>query len=228
MQIETLTNRDPKRLELLLRIAIWMLVLLFFRVIIAILLQYQNYFPPNFESSFLRGREATFNGWYQIAFYAHILSGPPCLLIAAFLMFSGGRSELGSWHRRLGKVLAGLALLVMLPSGLAMSLRSFTGPIAGVGFAALSALSAGSIVIAARHAMAGRYALHQLWARRSFVFLCSPLLLRLWGGAMYVLGIESDGTYRFAAWASWLIPLALFELSRRPVAVRWFNKIKES
>lgn len=227
MQIEKLTTRGSKRLELLLLIAFWLLLLLFYRVIVAILLQYQNYFPPNFDSSFLRGREATFNGWYRFAFYAHIISGPPCLLIAAFLMFSGGKTELGPWHRHLGKILATLALLVMLPSGFVMSTRAFAGPIAGFGFAALTVSSAGSILLTAWHAKAGRFVIHQLWAKRSFALLCSPLLLRLFGGAMYVLGTENDWTYRFAAWASWLIPVALFELSRCSFAMRWFAKLKE-
>ena len=55
------------------------------------------------------------------------------------------------------------------------------------------------------------FQLHQRWASRCFLFLCSPLLLRLISGAAIVMQLESDAFYRFNAWGSWLIPLAILE-----------------
>ena len=39
----------------------WLAVVLILRVLVAILANYPDYFPPNFDSLFLQGREATFS-----------------------------------------------------------------------------------------------------------------------------------------------------------------------
>lgn len=51
-----------------------------------VLLTLRDYFPPNFRSTFLWGREAYFFGAYQWAFTAHVLSGPFCLLSGLVLL----------------------------------------------------------------------------------------------------------------------------------------------
>lgn len=40
----------------------WLAAALVLRVLVTILLNYPDYFPPNFDSLFLEGREATFAG----------------------------------------------------------------------------------------------------------------------------------------------------------------------
>jgi hypothetical protein len=42
------------------------------KVNLAVVWGYRNYFPPDFNSEFLRGRQDYFAGAYQWAFYAHI------------------------------------------------------------------------------------------------------------------------------------------------------------
>lgn len=207
-------SEDRNRLVAMKRVAFWLLVLLFCKVLISIVFEYRNYFPANFTSNFLSGRKSYFFGYYQWAFYVHIVSGPTALLIASFLMFSGKRKLLSSWHRRLGKLLAYIVLLLMLPSGVVMATKAFTGPIAGAGFFSLTMLTAACVVVASWHASKRRFKRHQVWATRSFILLCSPLLLRLMTGATIVLNVDSDWTYRFAAWGSWLIPFAALEVWR--------------
>lgn len=219
-------NDRPSRLWVMKRIAFWLLVALFFKVLVSIVLEYRNYFPANFESNFLAGREEFFSGSYRFAFYAHIISGPICLLIAAFLMFSGKRKSLGHWHRRLGKTLASLVLLVMLPSGLVMATQALTGPIAGAAFFVLVFTTAFCVSMASWHASQRRFAIHQTWATRSFILLCSPMLLRLMTGATIVLEVDNEWTYRFAAWGSWSIPLAVFEVRRILQRYRKFSSVK--
>ncbi len=226
-QIARSTTNHRRRLEVLKQIAFWMLVLLFFRVVFLVVIEYRNYFPANFESNFLSGREANFFGLYRSAFYAHIISGPFCLLIAAFLMFSGKKRSLGKWHRWLGKTLSILVLLVMLPSGFIMATQAFTGLIAGISFYLLTLITAFCVGIASWHASQRRFAIHQLWATRSFILLCSPLLLRLMTGATIVSGFENEWTYRFAAWGSWLIPLTVFEIRRQQTQRSRFRSSKE-
>ncbi len=46
--------------------------LLILKVTVAVMLGYVNYFPPNFDADFLRGRERYFFGAYQWAFYRRV------------------------------------------------------------------------------------------------------------------------------------------------------------
>ena len=213
-QLATTTRVPATRLETLKRIAFWLLVALFFKILGSIVLEYRNYFPANFDSNFLSGRREFFVGSYRAAFYIHIISGPIALLIAAFLMFSGKRKPFHRWHQRLEKTLAYLVLLLMLPSGLVMATRALTGPVAGAAFFVLTFATAICVGVASWHASQRRFAVHQVWATRSFILLCSPLLLRLMTGATIVFDVEGQWTYRFAAWGSWLIPLTVFETRR--------------
>ena len=219
-QITSMAAKRSDRLETMKRIAFWLLIILFFKTVAAILVEYRNYFPANFDSNFLYGREAFFHGSYRFAFYAHIISGPICLLIAAFLMFSGKRKSLGHWHRRLGKTLAITVLVVMLPSGFVMATRALSGPIAGVSFFLLTFATAGCVIASSWYASQGRFANHQVWATRSFILLCSPLLLRLMTGTTIFFEFENAWTYRFAAWGSWVIPLTVFELFKKRKRIR--------
>ncbi len=207
-------NGKSPRLQLLQKVAFWGAVVLFFKTLVMVVAEYRNYFPANFASDFLIGKEGFFHGSYRIAFYVHICTGPIALLIAAYLMFSGLRRDHRGLHRALGKTLVCLTTLLMLPSGMVMATRALTGPIAGVAFFLLSGLTAVCIVMSAWHAKNRRFAVHRVWATRSFLLLTSPLLLRLMTGATIVLDVESDWTYRFAAWGSWFVPLTIFEVRR--------------
>ena len=64
----------------------WLAVVLILRVLATILANYPDYFPPNFDSLFLQGREATFTGTYEAAFYVHIFSGPVVLFNGLILL----------------------------------------------------------------------------------------------------------------------------------------------
>jgi hypothetical protein len=48
---------------------------------------------------------------------------------------------------------------------------------------------------------------------RCFLLLCSAVVLRLIGGLATVTHIGGNWSYPLAAWASWLVPLGIFELS---------------
>lgn len=50
-------------------------------VLAGILRNYPRYLPPDFTSDFLLGREDSFHGGYQWAFYAHLAAGPVTLLL---------------------------------------------------------------------------------------------------------------------------------------------------
>ncbi|WP_254510453.1 DUF2306 domain-containing protein [Anatilimnocola floriformis] len=189
------------------------ITLLGVRVLIGIVWEYRLYFPPNFQTAaFLIGREETFTPLYAAAFYSHIISGPPAILLAAFLLWSSSRSALQKAHRWAGRILGVLVFAVLLPSGLWMAGRAFAGPLAGIGFASLTLSTACTLGKAISLARRRKFALHQQWAIRTFLLLASPLLLRVIGGALSVSGWDIPAAYIANAWLSWLVPLAGYEV----------------
>jgi uncharacterized membrane protein len=196
----------------LLRFVYAALSLLFLKLLISILYEYRNYFPANFDSAFLTGRQSLFVGSYRVAFYVHLISGPLAVVLGCCMMLSGGRSNYRQFHRLAGRLLILIVMLAVAPSGLVMALWAHAGPIAAVGFGLLSLGTALTAFTTIAQARARQFRSHQRWATRCFILLCSPLLLRLVSGALMVLQWDSEWTYRLNAWLSWLIPLAVYEV----------------
>jgi hypothetical protein len=110
-------------------------VLLILKVTVAVLWGYRAYFPPDFQSDFLRGRESYFFGSYRTAFHLHLASGPLSLVLGMLLISQRFRAKFPEWHRSLGRVQGLNVLLLVAPSGLWMAWYASTGPVAGAGFA---------------------------------------------------------------------------------------------
>jgi uncharacterized membrane protein len=199
----------------------WLAVGLILRVLVVILANYPDYFPPDFDSLFLQGREATFTGAYRPAFYVHIVSGPAVLVNGLILLSESVRRRHGSLHRRLGRVQVVLLLGFLLPSGVVMARHAFGGWPAGLSFLLLSAATAGCAIVGVMQAWGRRFDRHRRWMLRSYVLICSAVVLRLLSGAASLVHVPNpEGAYVIAAWASWLLPAAAFEIGRRGPAVR--------
>ncbi len=204
----------------------WLAVVLILRVLVSILLNYPDYFPPNFDSLFLQNREATFKGTYRLAFYVHIFSAPIVLLSGLVLLSEYVRRQYSSLHRYLGRVHVAVLLLFMLPSSVVMSRHAFGGWPAGLSFLMLSATTGSCVVVGVIHAWRRRYGQHRVWMLRSYLLICSAVTLRLVSGTAGLFGVpNAEEAYVVAAWGSWLLPLTAFEfveripahrLSRRP------------
>lgn len=207
------------------RVATILAALLILKVTGGVVLNYRNYLPPNFDSDFLRGREAYFWGSYGWAFYAHIAAGPLSLILGMILIGERFRLSHPKWHRILGRVQGLLVLIVVAPSGLWMAWRAEAGLVAALGFAALAVVTATTVALGWRSAVQRRFAAHRRWMWRCFLLLCSTVVLRLMAGLATVLHIEAGWLDPLAAWASWLVPLAAFELSPHGRAA-WKDSIK--
>lgn len=186
-------------------------VLLFAKAFLSILYQYRFYFPADFESDFLIVRRDWFHGVYRSAFYAHIVSAPVALLAGLFLVVSGPNRRYRHLHRLVGWFLAVLVFAFVSPSGLVMAAYAPAGMFAGTGLAALATGTSVSLIMAIRGARDGRIEIHQRWAMRCFILLCSPLLLRLITGFVIVIRLDPDWNDRINPWLSWLFPLVGFE-----------------
>lgn len=194
----------------------WLAIVLILRVLATILANYPDYFPPNFDSLFLQGREFTFVGTYQWAFYVHIFSGPVVLFNGLILLSDYVRRRYGGLHRFLGRVQVGVLLLLVLPSSAVMSRHAFGGWAAGLSFLLLSAATAGCAIVGVVHARRRRYDQHRRWMLRCYVLICSAVALRLISGAAGLVGVPSpERAYVVAAWCSWLLPLAAYEIAER-------------
>jgi uncharacterized membrane protein len=201
------------RLKILATVLRWLAALLILRVLVAILANYPDYFPPNFDSLFLQGREATFTGAYRPAFYIHIFSSPVVLFNGLILMSESIRRLYGGLHRFLGRVQVVVLVFFVLPSGVVMSRHAFGGWPAGLSFLALSAATASCAIIGVIYARRGRYDRHRRWMLRCYILICSAVALRLISGTAGLVGVPSaEEAYIVAAWSSWLLPLAAFEI----------------
>lgn len=204
------------RYRILTTVLRWLAVALVLRVLVTILANYPDYFPPKFDSLFLQGREATFTGVYPAAFYVHIFTGPVVLLGGLVLLSESIRRRYGGLHRWLGRVQVVVLLVFVLPSAVVMSRRAFGGWPAGLSFLVLSVATAGCAIVGVVHALRRSYRRHRRWMLRCYVLICSAVALRLISGAAGMVGVSSpEGAYVVAAWSSWLVPLAGFEVAER-------------
>ena len=163
---------------------------------------FRDYFPPNFDSYFLSGRNGYFFGSYRWAFYAHILSGPVTLLLGLVLVSNAFRRRYRGWHPRLGKIQVALVVLFVTPSGLWMATKADGGTVAVVGFATLAVATFATCFFGWRAAVARRFQSHERWMQRCFVLLCSAVVLRLIGGLATIFEFDSSWSYPFASWFS--------------------------
>ena len=201
--------------------------LLILRALVSIVANYPDYFPPDFQSSFLQGREESFIGTYRWAFYVHIFSGPLVLLNGLVLM-TNWVIRYRTLHRFLGWVQIVCLLVFMLPSGMVMALQSFGGFWAGLSFMVLSGTTAVCAILGVVNARQGKLKQHRQWMVRSYVLICSAVSLRLVSGATGFVGVtDAEWAYVFAAWMSWVLPLVVWEIVDRMPKGRFTNP-KES
>ncbi len=209
------------------RILTLLAAVLIFKVVISVVSNYVHYFPPDFSSDFLRGRERYFFGAYQWAFTAHILSGPVSLILGLILIWERSRSRYPRTHRYLGRLQVACVLLLVTPSGLWMAYHAAAGPIAAVGLAALAIATAACAALGARAAVTRRFVDHRRWMWRCYLLLCSAVVLRLMGGLATVAGVTAPWFDPLATWMCWLMPLAAFEIRERTRGNAWSWKSRE-
>ncbi|MBI3866445.1 MAG: DUF2306 domain-containing protein, partial [Planctomycetia bacterium] len=214
---------NDRRSITLPRVLTFLAVVLVLKITGGVVLKYVDYFPPNFQSDFLLGREPYFFGTYRWAFYVHLLAGPVSLILGLILLSERFRHTFPKWHRLLGRIQVLDVLFLLAPSGLWMAYRAEAGPVAGVGFAVLAVTTGTTVALGWRSAVQRRFAVHRRWMTRCFLLLCSTVVLRLIAGVATVTGMQGTWVEPLAAWVSWVVPLAVFEAAgavSRQIAIR--------
>lgn len=190
----------------------WLLALILIaKILLQIVIDYRNYLPPNFQSSFLIGREEYFFGLYSFAFYLHIFAGPTSIVLGLFLLLSV-KTRFDTRHRVLGRIQFLVVMLGVVPSGLVMSIWAYTGMVAGIGFAAHGIATATTMLLAVKFARENQIQKHQQFANRCLILLIAPIFLRINSSVMSVTGLESEFSYQLSAWLCWVIPLVAYQL----------------
>lgn len=203
-------NVSPSILRRCLAIAVVMLILKTCWTVASLL---PAYLTPNFDTDFLLGREPHFYGPYQYAFYIHILSGPFSLLVGMWLLSHSLRMRWPVVHRQLGRFQVACIVGLVVPSGLWMSCFAQAGNVAASAFATLAVATGWAAYRGWRQAVKGNFASHRMWMLRTFTLLCSAVVIRLLGGLASIFGVYWEWFDPLAAWASWLIPLAILEVT---------------
>lgn len=181
------------------------------KTIAATVSNWLDYFPPNFTSAFLTGRKAYFFGPYQIAFFLHVVSGPISLILGLLLITKPIRSRWPKWHRRMGQLQVTVVILFVAPSGFWMAFRAVGGIVSVSGFACLALLTGWSAFTGYRAVRQRNFRSHEIWMTRCFLLLISAVVLRIIAGIAIVAQIQNDWVYPISAWASWILPLIIYD-----------------
>ncbi|HEX7944621.1 MAG TPA: DUF2306 domain-containing protein [Phenylobacterium sp.] len=148
----------------------------------------------------------------------HAAGAGTALLTVAFQFLPAIRRR-RAVHRWIGRVY-GAAVIVSGSAGLALSVGTTAGPIAGLGFGLLAAIwiyvtSQGWLAARAR-----RFDEHRRWMIRSFSLTFAAVTLRLYMPAAGIAGLDMGQAYVAIAWLAWVPNLALAELYLRREGVR--------
>lgn len=200
---------------MLVRVFTWLAALLVCKVTLSVVISYRHYLPPSFESEFLQGREAYFWGAYSWAFYTHLVAGPASLVLGTVLVSGRFRRLAPAWHKRLGRVQGLCVLLLLAPSGLWMARYAATGTIAALGLGSLAIATAACVLLGWKAAVERRFGDHERWMWRTYRLLLSAVVIRMIGGLATVAEIDAAWLYPLSTWASWLVPLVVFESVQR-------------
>jgi hypothetical protein len=201
--------------SLVLRVLAFLALSLICKTVASVVWGYRQYLPPDFQSDFLQGRESYFGGAYGWAFYAHLAAGPASLILGTILLSGRFRQRAAAWHRRLGRVQGLCVLLVLVPSGLWMSWYATTGALAALGLGSLAIATAACVLLGWKAAVQQRLVDHKRWMWRTYLLLCSAVVIRVIGGLATVTGFEAPWLYPLSTWVSWLVPLLVFETIQR-------------
>ena len=148
----------------------------------------------------------------------HAACAATALLTVAFQLLPAIRRR-RTIHRWIGRVYVA-AVMVGGSAGLALSVGTTAGPIAGVGFGLLAVLwlhFTGQGWLTAR---ARRFDEHRRWMIRSFSLTFAAVTLRLYMPLAEAAGFDGAQAYVVIAWLAWVPNLLVAELYLRRGALR--------
>jgi hypothetical protein len=148
----------------------------------------------------------------------HAAGAGTALLVVAFQLLPALRRH-RTFHRWLGRVY-GTAVIVSGSAGLALSIGTTAGPVAGLGFGLLAVIWLYVTAQGWLTARARRFDEHRRWMIRSFSLTFGAVTLRLYMPLAGVMGLDMAQAYVAIAWLAWVPNLMIAELYLRRDALR--------
>ncbi len=145
-----------------------------------------------------------------LAFVLHVSFAPIALIIGAVQFFPKMRTKRPTLHRWLGRIY-GVAVLISGLAGLIVAMGAEGGPVAQVGFGALSLLWLLFTANAVRLAIAREITRHRRWMIRSFALTFAGVTLRLYLIGFLVSGFSYTEASVYLAWLCWVPNLIFME-----------------
>jgi hypothetical protein len=139
----------------------------------------------------------------MLLFALHAVGAGIALLLLPLQAMLARTSRTGAAHRWIGRLyVSGVTLGAA--AALPLSLHSFGGPVAGLGFAALALAWLGCTWAGVAAARGGRRRAHAQWMVRSGALTASAITLRLYLPLPELVGLAYEEGYRWIAWGCWL------------------------
>ena len=180
-----------------------------------VLWPFPHYFVADLDYGFLKNKGAFFySSGYYIGFYIHIIGAPLAFFLGTLQVSRTVRLKWPLCHRWMGRLYCCSVLLLAAPGGLVMAFRAYGGWSSTLCFMLLAILTWVTTAMGWRAVRSGAYRQHAIWMIRSYLLIASAIFLRMFYPVITSLGMDHEFTYQVSVWASWLLPLSLFEIVR--------------
>lgn len=176
-----------------------------------------SYYPANFSRGFLSDKQQLFQHTvYPIFFYGHISISSIILLIGLFQFSNKLRAKYTHTHRLLGKLYVVLVLFISAPSAFVMGVYAVGHWLIKIGFVIASVLWWWYTYKAYVEIRKKKIAPHKAYMQRSYIISLLAVFLRVYYYIIVaLLQVESNYTYLFVVYASWLPNIVVFEIWHR-------------
>jgi uncharacterized membrane protein len=152
--------------------------------------------------------------WF-LALRVHVVAAPCALLAAALQLPRRVRVVAPRWHRLLGRVVAVVVMVAVVPSAFVLALVAKGGWLSTVGFVVSAGLTAVAMVRAVRCARARRFEAHRRWAwhvvAQLSVALSSRAILRL----TFDTNLDPTVAYWVSLWGPMIFGVVVVEILTR-------------
>ncbi len=145
---------------------------------------------------------------HRLTFFTHAIVASLALIIGVLQFLPLTRRS--RWHRFAGRAYVACVTIGGV-TGFLIAWTTDAGPVAGLGFATLAVLWLGVTTTAFLKARARDFKAHRVWMIRSFALTASAISLRLILPIGQMLGASFNTSYIVAAWACWIVNLAIAE-----------------
>lgn len=172
-----------------------------------------SYLQPDFSQGYLSGKEELFrSNWFPISLYLHGFSAVPALLIVSMLVLFR-MEKYKAFHRALGKTALILVLLLVVPTGWALSYAALGGTAGKLTFFLLASYTLYAAVQGYLAIRKKEIDMHRFRMKEVLALLASAIILRLLLSLFHqVFNLSGDGVYVASAILSWVPSIMVLNL----------------